>query len=124
MSQKELNQKAVEIWNNLFNTDLQAMVANSYTRDCVVHYMGLATVEGAAEFLEAEEKVLAAIPDRAFRIDHTHAVDDKVIVEAVLTFTNADREYIETPFCAILNFKQGKIAIDRTYLDANKIPGL
>lgn len=124
MNQEEINLKAVKVWNNLFNTDLPAMVANSYARDCVVHYMGLDTVKGSEEFLEVEKKVLAAVPDRAFRIEHTHAVDDKVIVEAVLTFTSADGEHVETPFCAILNFKHGKIALDRTYLDASKIPGL
>ena len=43
MSQEEQNLEAVEKWNNLFNTDLSAMVSVSYTRDCVVHYMGSST---------------------------------------------------------------------------------
>ncbi len=124
MSQEEQNLEAVEKWKNLFNTDLSAMVSDSYTRDCVVHYMGLSTVEGSDAFLKVEQEVIAAIPDRAFRIDHTHATGDMVIVEAILTFTNADGEYIETPFCGVLTFKDGKIATDRTYLDYGKIPGL
>jgi limonene-1,2-epoxide hydrolase len=124
MTQEEQNLQAVEIWMNLFNTDLPRMVSESYTPDCVVQYMGLITVEGKDDFLKVESDVMAVIPDRTFRIDNTYAIGDNVIVEAVLMFTDPNGEKVESPFCAVHTFKDGKIAIDRTYLDFAKIPGL
>ena len=58
MSQEEQNLEAVEKWKHLFNTDLSAMVTDSYTRDCVVHYMGLSTVEGSDAFLKVEQYII------------------------------------------------------------------
>lgn len=124
MSLEEQNLQAVENWMNLFNTDLPRMVSECYTPDCVVEYMGLATVEGRDAFLKVEADAMAVMPDRTFRIDHSYAVGNNVIVEAVLMFSDASGEKVESPYCAILTLEDGKIAIDRTYLDLAKIPGL
>ena len=124
MDQKEHTQRIVENWMTLFNTDLPRMVSDCYTPDCVVQYMGIYTVEGADEFLKVETDVMKVIPDRTFRIEQTYAVGDNVIVEAVLVFTDVEGKQVESPYCAILTLKNGKIVIDRTYLDSSKIPGL
>jgi len=124
MSQEEQNLQTVQNWMNLYNTDPTRMVTDCYTPDCVVECMGLLTINGRDEFIKIEEDVLAAVPDRTFRIDHSHAVGDKVIAEAVLTFTGSAGEKVDSHFCAVLTFKDGKIATDRTYLDQTNWPGL
>lgn len=124
MGQEERNLKVVEDWIGLYNTDTTRMAREIYAPDFVVHAMGLATVEGTDNLIRLEDAVNAAAPDRIGRIERARASGDTVTVEAVLTYSGTNGEKIETPFCAILTFRDGKIITDRTYLDRTLWPGL
>ena len=124
MSQEAENLKAVESWMSNYNNDTDRMATESYAPDFVANAMGLATIEGTDNLIRLEDAVTAAAPDRIMRIEHTHPSGDTVIVEAVLTYTGADGDKVETPFCAILTFRDGKIVTDHTYLDKTLWPGL
>jgi ketosteroid isomerase-like protein len=67
--------------------------------------------------------VLRAAPKRRMRVDRTHVVGNVVVVEAVLIDPDKGPGW-QTPFCAVLTFRDGKIITDRTYLDFTKWPGL
>lgn len=124
MSQEEQNLKAVENWIHYYNTDPHRMATEIYAPDFTVHAMGLTTIKGADTLIKLEDAVSAAAPDRVGRIERAHASGDTVTVEAVLTYTGDDGNKVETPFCAILTFRDGKIVTDRTYLDRTLWPGL
>ena len=64
-----------------------------------------------------------AAPQRRMRVDHMHATDDAVVVEAVVVDPARGTDW-ELPFCAVLEIRGDKIAVDRTYAEFDKWPGL
>jgi ketosteroid isomerase-like protein len=124
MNVQETNLKAVEQWIDNYNNDTDRMATESYAPDYVAQAMGLATIEGVDNLKKLEDVVTAAAPDRVGKIVKAHSAGDTVIVEATLTYTNSEGEKIETPWCAVLSFRDGKIISDHTYLDKTLWPGL
>ena len=124
MSVEETNLAAVRQWMDNYNNDPHRMVRESYTEDCTAEAMGLLLIEGRKQFLEVEDAVMEVAPGRRARIVHMHSAGDTVIVEAILNYTKDGGEEIETPWCAVLTLKDGKIVTDRTYLDRTLWPGL
>lgn len=126
MNEEERNLEAAKRWAHLYNTDVHRMVDESYAKEAEVHAMGLLTIRENPDYLHSvEEAVLKAAPDRQARIERTIAKGDTVVVEAVLfgTDKNTGKTW-ETPWCALLTFKDGKIITDHTYLDQTKWPGI
>ncbi len=125
MTEEDRNLEAVKRWAHLYNTDVHRMVDESYSTKAEVHAMGLLVIKDPDTFHGAEAAVLKAAPDRQARIERTIAKGNTVVVEAVLFGTDKNTEKTwETPWCAILTFKDGKIISDHTYLDQTKWPGL
>jgi hypothetical protein len=75
------------------------------------------------KFLRFERRVLDAAPNRAMRIERTHALDDGVVVEAVLVDPDKGADW-KIPFCAVLKVSDGRIVRDDTYGDFTKWPGM
>jgi hypothetical protein len=67
--------------------------------------------------------VLRAAPKRKMRVDRTYAVGNVVIVEALLLDPDKGPDW-QVPFCAVLTCRDGKIAMDWTYAEFTKWPGL
>jgi ketosteroid isomerase-like protein len=56
-------------------------------------------------------------------IERTHASGDVVCVECVLSDPGRGDDWA-LPFVAVLTIRDGRIAIDRTYADWSRWPGL
>ena len=65
-------------WERTFNHDIERMVNELYAPDALLG----GVVMGPEKFLRFERRVLDAAPNRAMRIERTHALDDGVVVEA------------------------------------------
>ncbi len=107
----------------LYNHDIERFVPECYTEDCQVYVMGRAVIEGHGPFLEVERTVLRAAPHRNMRLDHVHVAGDAVTIEVTLLNPAAGDDWV-LPFVAVLNMRDGKIAIDRSYADWSRWPGL
>ena len=107
----------------LYNHDIERFVPECYTPDCQVHVMGRAVIEGAQSLLEVERTVLRAAPRRQMRLAHVHVMADTVIVEVTLLNPDAGADWA-LPFAAVLTMRDGRIAIDRSYAEWARWPGL
>lgn len=124
MNEKEQrNANTAHLYIELYNNDIERFVPECYTPDCKAHVMGAGVIEGAEKFLEVERKVLKSAPKRRMRLDKMHVTGDAVTVEVTLLNPDAGADW-SLPFIAILNMRDGKIAIDRSYADWSRWPGL
>ena len=117
------NLEVVKLWAETYNNDVDRMVNECYAENCKVSSMfGGAIIEGRPRFLKLEQRVVKVAPRRNIRLERTHAVGNVVVVEATLFDPDQGDEW-QSPFCAILTFKDGRIVEDRTYLDDTRWPG-
>lgn len=121
--QEQRNLATARRYIELYNNDIERFVPECYTEDCQVHVMGAGVIEGPQKFLEVERKVLRTAPRRHMRLDHAHVSGDAVTVEVTLLNPDAGADW-SLPFIAVLNMRDGKIAIDRSYADWSRWPGL
>jgi ketosteroid isomerase-like protein len=118
------NLEVVKHWAETYNHDVERFVPECYAENCsAASMLGGAKIEGRSRFLKLERRVLKVAPRRRIRLDHTHAVGDVVVVEATLFDPDQGDEW-QSPFCAVLTFKDGLIVEDRTYLDDTRWPGM
>ncbi|MGH8598176.1 MAG: nuclear transport factor 2 family protein [Gammaproteobacteria bacterium] len=108
---------------DLYNTDPERFVRECYHTDYKVGAMGLGWYDGIEKFIEVEKSVLRAAPQRKMRVDRMHATDEAVVVEAAVVDPARGPDW-ELPFCAVLEIRGDKIAVDRTYADYHDWPGL
>lgn len=114
--------KVVDRWRDTYNNEVEKMILETYDKDASVNFTG-GSVQGQEQFMRLEKAIVAAAPGRRMRIDHVHFIgDDTTVVEAVILDT-ARPDYF-SPWCALLSFRNGKIVQDRTYLEANRWPGI
>ena len=117
------NLEVVKHWAETYNDDVKRMVSDCYAENCsAASMLGGSKIEGHPRFLKLEQRVLKVAPRRKIRLEHTHAAGDVVVVEATLFDPDQGDEW-QSPFCAVLTFKDGKIVEDRTYLDETRWPG-
>jgi ketosteroid isomerase-like protein len=120
---EERNLEVVKHWAEMYNHDVERFVQECYSEDCsAASMLGGSKIEGQSPFLKLERRVLKAAPRRQIRLGHTHAAGDVVVVEATLLDPDQGDAW-QSPFCAVLTFKDGKIVEDRTYLDETHWPG-
>lgn len=122
MTEEERNLEAVERWARLYNEDVPRMVDECYAETFEVDVRGQFVMHRRDTFRRAEDAVVAAAPRRRMRIERTIARGDVVVVEAVLVDPDRGEDW-QTPWCAVLHFRDGKILSDHTYLDAVRWPG-
>ena len=124
MSESEKrNLEVVKHWAETYNDDVDRMVTECYAENCrVSSVFGGAVIEGRDRFLKLERRVVKVAPRRNIRLEHIHAAGDVVVVEAILLDPDQGDKW-QSPFCAVLTFKDGKIVQDRTYLDDTRWPG-
>jgi len=109
---------------DLYNTDVHRMIDDIYAPEFAVVCPGLLEITDRKHFHEAEAVVLKACPDRRFRIENSLVIGDQVVVECVLSGTDqASGQKWESPWCAILTIRNGKVALDRSYVDHTRWPG-
>lgn len=113
------NVALVQRWAALFNDDVEQLVTELYAPDCVVNGAPL----GHEKMLRFERRVQAAAPRRTIRLDRTHAVGDVVAVEGALLDPDQGADWT-LPFCAVLTWRDGRIASDNTYADYSRWPGM
>ncbi|MFG2004000.1 nuclear transport factor 2 family protein [Spirillospora sp. NPDC048911] len=118
------NQKIVQRWAELYNTDVHRMIDESYAEDFVLICPGLLHLDDRQRFHEVEQAVLDVAPDRRFVVEQTYESDpDHVIAECVLQGTDPETgKDWESFFCAILTIEDGKITSDRSYIDRTTWP--
>ena len=80
-------------------------------------------MRGHEQFIDIEQQVLQAAPQRKMRVDRKYASSNVVVVEAVLLDPDQGADW-NLPFCAVLTCRDGKIATDWTYAEFSKWPGL
>ncbi len=107
----------------LYNFDIERFVPECYQPDYAVHAMGAGVIRGYPQFLDVERAVLKVAPKRRMRLDHFHVAGNAVVLEIVLLNPDAGASW-ELPFVAVLVMRDGKIAIDRSYADWTRWPGL
>ena len=118
------NLEVVKRWAETYNHDVERFVPECYAENCsAASMLSGAKIEGRSRFLKLERRVLKVAPRRKIRLEHTHAAGDVVVVEATLFDPDKGDEW-QSPFCAVLTFKDGKIVEDRTYLDETRWPGM
>ncbi|WP_420464667.1 nuclear transport factor 2 family protein [Panacagrimonas sp.] len=108
---------------DLYNTDPERFVRECYHSDYTVGVMGVGSFEGIDKFIEVEKSVWNAAPGRRMRVAHMHATETAVTVEAVVVDESRGKDW-GIPFCAVLEIRGDKIAVDRTYADFKDWPGL
>jgi len=124
MSERHAHNLAVaRRYVELYNTDPERFVRECYHADYKVGVMGIGWYDGIEKFIDVEKAVLKAAPGRRMRVKEMHATDDAVVVEAVVTDPARGADW-ELPFCAVLEIRGDKIAVDRTYAEFGKWPGL
>jgi limonene-1,2-epoxide hydrolase len=121
--QDQRNLATAHRYIELYNHDIERFVPECYTADCQVQVMGRGVIEGPEQFLEVERTVLRAAPRRAMRLEHAHVSGNVVTVEVTLRNPDAGADW-SLPLCAVLEMRDAKIAIDRSYADWSRWPGL
>lgn len=115
-------QRLVRHWEHTYNTDVERLVQDCYAPDAHLCF-NMAEVRGHAQLASVVKGLLAACPTRRMRVDRIlFSGADTAIVEAVI-LDDARAEFY-SPFCAILRIRDGKIVLDRTYLEPTRWPGL
>jgi limonene-1,2-epoxide hydrolase len=123
MSDTQAKLALVERWARYYNDDATRMVQECYAEDCKVYPMGLGVIEGRKGLQKVEDAVLAKAPHRRLDIVRTHIAGDTACVEAELRDPDRGAEW-SVPFIAVLTIVNGEVAIDRTYADWSRWPGL
>jgi ketosteroid isomerase-like protein len=122
--EEKRNVETVMHWVQFYNApDLVRFVYECYTPDCVAYAMGNVELDGSEIFLEAERQVLAAAPKRYMRLDHLTANGNNMTVECTLLDPDRGDDFA-IPWVAVFTMRDGKIAIDRTYAEWTKWPGV
>jgi ketosteroid isomerase-like protein len=121
--QEKRNLDTAHRYIELYNNDIERFVPECYTDDCRVYAMGRGVIDGPQQFLELEKAVLRAAPRRRMRLDKLHVTAETATVEVTLLDPDAGSDW-ELPFVAVLNMRDGKIAVDRSYADWSRWPGL
>jgi ketosteroid isomerase-like protein len=112
----------VNRWEETYNVGVERMVLDCYASDAHVCFTG-GEARGHAQFLRLENAIVAGCPGRYMRVDRVlMAGDDTAVVEAAVL--DKARPDFYSPFCAILVVRDGRIALDRTYLDPSNWPGI
>lgn len=119
----ENNLAVARRYHELYNTDPERFVRECYHDDYKVGAMGAAWFEGIDKFIEVEKSVLVAAPKRLMQVDRMHANENAVVVEGVIVDADRGADWA-LPFCAVLEIRGEKIAVDRTYADFSQWPGL
>lgn len=122
-AQARANLAVAERYVSLYNSDPERFVRECYHADYRVGAMGIGWYDGIDKFVAIEKKVLAAAPQRRMRADYLHAGDAVVVVEAAVVDPSRGADW-EIPFCAVLEIRGDRIAVDRTYADFRAWPGL
>ncbi len=118
------NVETVMRWAQYYNApDLVRFVYECYTPDCVAYAMGNVELGDSEVFLEAERQVLAAAPKRYMRLEHLSASGNHMTVECTLLDPDQGDDFA-IPWVGVFTMRDGKIAIDRTYADWSKWPGV
>jgi hypothetical protein len=120
---RQQNLAVAQRYVDLYNTDPERFVRECYHTDYQVGAMGVTWYDGIEHFIKVEKSVLKAAPNRRMRVDFMHATDDSVVVEAAVVDPDRGADW-ELPFCAVLDIRGDKIAVDRTYAEFPKWPGL
>ncbi len=123
MSDTSTTLALVERWAQYYNEDATRMVQECYAEDCKVYPMGLGVIEGRKGLQKVEDAVLAKAPQRRLDVLRTHIAGDTICVEAELRDSDRGAEW-SVPFIAVLTLCDGLVAIDRTYADWSRWPGL
>jgi ketosteroid isomerase-like protein len=121
--QEQRNLATAQRYVELYNHDIERFVPDCYTADCKVYVMGLSVIDNPVQFLEVERTVLRAAPKRHMRLEHAHIAGDVVTLEVTLLNPDAGADW-SLPFVAVLTMRDGKIAVDRSYADWSRWPGL
>ncbi|MBP2471941.1 ketosteroid isomerase-like protein [Crossiella equi] len=117
MTPEERNLAATHHWVRLYAEDPHRMIDECYAEDFHVSFPGILEVGTKDEFHRLEAEVVPATSvDRRTRISRLVATGDTVVVEAVLGYTT-DGVPRESPWCALLTFRDGLIVRDHTYVD-------
>jgi hypothetical protein len=119
-AEEKRNREVAKRYEELYNTDVERFVHECYTSDCEVNG---GFIRGYPHFVQIEQNVLRAAPQRKMRVDRTHVAGNVVVVEAVLLNPDQGPDW-QLPFCAVLTCRDGKIATDWTYAEFSKWPGL
>jgi ketosteroid isomerase-like protein len=115
---EDLNTAAAENWARLYNEDVHRMIDETYAEEFTVIVPGTLEISDRDTFHRFEQQVLDVAPDRRCEILRLVATGDTVVVQASLSGTNPSTGVPwQTFWCAILDFENGKIATDHTYLD-------
>lgn len=114
--------KVVQRWHDTYNTDVEKMILETYAQNANVYFTG-ASAHGHAQFMKLEKAIKAAAPGRTMSIDKIHFIgDERTVVEAVIL--DSARPDFFSPWCAILEIRDGRIVNDHTYLEPNRWPGI
>lgn len=114
----------VRRWETLYNEDHDRMADECYAEDVNARAMGFdGVLEGRAQLRFAANAVLQIAPKRLMRVDHIHVSGNVAVAEAVLLDADQGPDW-QSPFCAVLTFRDDRIVSDRTYLDLRNWPGI
>ena len=122
-AEEQRNLALAKQYEELYNTDVERFVRECYAPDYTVYAMGGASYGGYERFVEIEQSVLRAAPQRKMRVERLHAAGEVVVVEAVIVDPERGSDW-QLPFCAVLTCREGKIVTDRTYAEFTHWPGL
>lgn len=114
--------EGVERYMHLYNTDIERFVPECYTDDYVLYVAG-GEFHGYDQFLKIECGIKKAVPGRRMAIDKLHLVGDTTVVLEMIILDTARPDWFE-PLCVILDFRDGKIVEDRSYIIPQTWPGL
>jgi predicted SnoaL-like aldol condensation-catalyzing enzyme len=111
MHDTQRNLAVVEKWVETWNEDVDRMVDECYSPDCVLTGMSSGMVlHGREELRSFEHDILAHAPARRMRVERMIATGDTVVVECELTgFTTRQLA------CMVLRLKDGLIMSDHSY---------
>jgi len=122
-TEEERNIETIMRWSQYYNTkDLVRFVYECYTRDAAVYAMGAAALLTSEAFLQCEQAIVAAAPNRYLRLDHLRIDGNNVTIEN--TLLDLDQADFALPWAGVFTMRDGKIAVDRTYADWARWPGV
>lgn len=112
----------VRRWEETYNSDVERLVFDCYAPDCFLCFNS-AEVRGHEQLMRVVKGVFGACPTRRMRVDRVlFSGDDTIVLEAVI-LDQAQPDFF-SPFCSILQVRDGRIAEDHTYLEPTRWPGL